>query len=135
MAEGARPTSSGPGRVLVTVYAVFAVAAGSRSGVQMATRFDEAPLAYVLSAFAAVVYVVATAALAWPWRGSRWVATVACTIELLGVLAIGSYSLLVPARFPDETVWSLYGRGYLFVPLVLPVLGLAWLRRTRPRRR
>ena len=33
--------------------------------------------------------------------------------------------------FPDATVWSQYGLGYGFVPLVLPVVGLWWLRRTR----
>jgi hypothetical protein len=35
------------------------------------------------------------------------------------------------AEFPDQTVWSLYGVGYGFVPLVLPVLGLLRLRATR----
>ena len=38
-------------------------------------------------------------------------------------------SLVDRAAFPDETVWSGYGRGYFFVPLVLPVLGLALLLR------
>ena len=37
------------------------------------------------------------------------------------------------AAFPDATVWSSYGGGYGYVPLVLPVLGLLWLRRTRAR--
>jgi hypothetical protein len=34
-------------------------------------------------------------------------------------------------------VWSSYGSGYGFVPLVLPVFGLLWLRRwtKRPRAR
>ncbi|NIJ09879.1 hypothetical protein FHU38_000223 [Saccharomonospora amisosensis] len=127
-------TATGPGRVLVAIYAIFAVAATSRAAVQLATRFDEAPLPYALSAFAAVVYVVATVALAkasttW-WR----VALTACSIELAGVLAVGTLSLLDPAAFPDETVWSDYGRGYLFIPLVLPVVGLLWLRRTAPNR-
>jgi len=30
-------------------------------------------------------------------------------------------------------VWSVYGRGYAFVPLVLPFVGLWWLWHTRPR--
>jgi hypothetical protein len=50
-------------------------------------------------------------------------------VELVGVLVIGTLSLVDRAAFPDETVWSVYGQGYLFVPLVLPVLGLAFLRR------
>ena len=120
-------TTGGPGRVLVAVYAVFALAAGARAAVQLSTRFAEAPVAYLLSALAAVVYVVATVALA---RRGRRVALVAITVELVGVLVVGTLSLVDRAAFPDETVWSAYGRGYLFIPLVLPVLGLLFLRRT-----
>ena len=128
MAEPAR----GAGRILVAVYAVFAVAATSRAAYQLATRFDEAPLPYVLSAVAAVVYVVATVALS--RSGPFWwrVALVACSFELVGVLAVGTASLVDEDAFPDATVWSQFGAGYGFVPLVLPVLGLLWLRRTRP---
>ncbi|MFS8478762.1 MAG: hypothetical protein FWJ93_07325 [Micromonosporaceae bacterium] len=123
-----RPTGVGPGRVLVGVYAFFALSAGARSAFQIATRFAEAPLAYLLSALAAAIYLVAAVGLA---RSSRTVALVCCGIELAGVLVIGTLSLLVPSAFPDETVWSTYGLGYLFVPLVLPVLGLLWLHHTR----
>ena len=45
------------------------------------------------------------------------------------MLAVGTWSLADPATFPDATVWSSYGSGYGFVPLVLPVFGLLWLRR------
>jgi hypothetical protein len=111
---------------------VFALAAGARAGVQIATRFHEAPVAYLLSAFAAAVYIVATVTLARSGRTSHRIAVTSCTIELLGVLAVGTYSLTDRAAFPDATVWSSYGSGYGFVPLVLPVLGLLWLRRNRP---
>ena len=134
MDEG-RPTASGPGRLLVLVYAVFAISATARAGYQLATQFSEAAVAYVLSAFAALVYIVATVSLARRGPRSRQVAVAACSIELLGVLAVGTVSLLVPAEFPDATVWSGYGAGYGFVPLVLPVLGLLWLRHTAPGRR
>ena len=127
---GPRPTRSGPGRVLVAVYAVFALAATSRAGVQLATDFSEAPLAYLLSAFSAVVYVIATVALATDRRWSRALAFTACSVELAGVLVVGTLSLLDRSAFPDSTVWSGYGSGYGFVPLVLPVVGLWWLRRT-----
>jgi cytochrome bd-type quinol oxidase subunit 2 len=125
-----RPTYSGPGRVLVAVYAVFALAATARAGVQIATKFTEAPVAYLLSGLAAVVYIVATVALARSGPTARRVAFVACSVELAGVLIVGTLSLAWPDAFPDETVWSGYGRGYGFVPLVLPVLGLLWLRRS-----
>jgi hypothetical protein len=128
--EQVRPTATGPGRALVAVYALFAVAATSRAGVQIATRFHEAPLAYLLSAFAAGVYVVATVGLGRHGTWARRLATVACSVELAGVLAVGTLSVAAPQDFPDETVWSGYGRGYGFIPLVLPVVGLWWLRRT-----
>jgi cytochrome bd-type quinol oxidase subunit 2 len=127
---GPRPTATGPGRVLVAVYAVFALAATSRAAVQIATDFAEAPLAYLLSAFSAVVYIVATVALARRGKGARRVALITITIELVGVLVIGTVSLVAPEHFPRATVWSGYGSGYGFVPLVLPIVGLWWLRRT-----
>ena len=123
------PTGTGPARALVAVYGVFALAAGARATVQLSTRFSEAPVAYLLSAFAAAVYVVATVGLVRGGRGGRRLALTAITVELVGVLVVGTLSLLDRAAFPDETVWSAYGRGYFFVPLVLPVLGLLWLRR------
>jgi hypothetical protein len=123
----AEPTGRGPGRLLVAVYATFAVAASSRAGYQLATRFGEAPLAYALSAVAAAVYVVATVALL---RDARRLALASIGFELAGVLGVGLWSVLDTDRFPDETVWSSFGAGYGYVPLVLPVLGLLWLRRT-----
>ena len=124
---------SGPGRVLIAVYGVFALAAGARAAVQIATQFHEAPVAYLLSAFAAAVYIVATVTLARSGRTSHRIAVASCTIELVGVVTVGTYSLADSAAFPDATVWSSYGNGYGYVPLVLPVLGLLWLRRTRAR--
>ncbi len=112
------------------VYAIFAVAATARSIVQIATKFDEAPVAYLLSALAAGIYVVATVALARGDRTSRRVATVSISVELAGVLAVGTLSLLLPDAFPSASVWSGFGVGYGFVPLVLPFVGLWWLRHT-----
>lgn len=121
-------TSRGFGRTLVAVYAVFALAAAARSIYQLLTKADEAPVAYALSAFAGVVYVVATVALA---RNLRQLALVTISIELAGVLTVGLMSVLDDDLFPDQTVWSGFGEGYVFIPLVLPVIGLWWLHRTR----
>lgn len=129
-AETPRPTGRGFGRVLVVVYALFALAATARSVVQIATKFDEAPVAYLLSAFAAVVYIVATVALARGDSTSRRVATIAISVELVGVLSVGALSLVLPEAFPAASVWSGFGAGYGFLPLVLPFIGLWWLRRT-----
>ena len=126
-----RRTNSGAGRALVAVYGVFALAATARAGVQLATRYNEAPIAYLLSAVAGVIYILATITLARGTAASRRVAIVAIVIELIGVLTVGTLSVVDPEAFPRATVWSVYGIGYGFVPLVLPVLGLLWLRRTR----
>ncbi|MDQ1536924.1 MAG: hypothetical protein QOE58_1317 [Actinomycetota bacterium] len=124
------PTGQGFGRILVAVYGLFAIAATSRSAVELITKFDKAPLAYLLSAFAAIVYIVATVSLARRSATSRRLATLAISIELIGVLAVGAASVWFSA-FKVPTVWSGFGSGYGFVPLVLPFVGLWWLRHTR----
>ncbi|CAM3879141.1 hypothetical protein KIPE111705_29475 [Kibdelosporangium persicum] len=128
MADLRETTRSGPGRLLIAVYAVFVIAATARSAVQIATRFDRAPLAYVLSAVAAVIYIVALVCLVKGSRTSRRIVVISCVVELVGVLVVGTVSLFAPQLFPDATVWSCYGRGYGFVPVVLPILGLWWIR-------
>ena len=135
MASPPGSTRTGPGRVLVAIYALFALSASARAGVQIATKFGTAPVAYLLSAFAALVYILATVTLAVGTPTARRIAVLSCSIELVGVLAVGTWSLADPASFPDATVWSGYGSGYGFVPLVLPVFGLLWLRRWTRRAR
>lgn len=136
--QGARPETrngrrmSGIGRVLVAVYGVLALAAVGRSFFQIVSKFDEAPLAYALSALAAVVYVVATVALVLSGRGWYRVAWATIAFEFTGVVVVGLLSVVFPELFPDDTVWSWFGRGYLFIPLVLPVLGMWWLAKHRP---
>lgn len=121
-------TSHGFGRVLVAIYAVFALAASARSIFQLITQVDsDTVVPYVLSAFAGVVYVVATYALS---QSRRRLAGVTIGIELVGVVTVGILSLADASLFPDQTVWSDFGAGYGYVPLVLPVVGLWWLRRT-----
>ena len=126
-----RPTGEGFGRLLVAVYGVLALAALARSLYQLTQQLEQAPLAYTLSAFAAAVYVVATIALAkgrGRWRTVAWCAVL---VEAVGVVVIGTHSLVDPAAYPDETVWSAYGQGYGYVPFVLPFVGIWWLWRTR----
>jgi hypothetical protein len=117
-----RTTGSGFGRILVFVYGIFALAATARSVVQLATKASEAPVAYSLSLLSGIVYCVATWALA---KNRRRVALAAVLVELVGVLVIGTLSQ--PANIDRATVWSTYGNGYGYVPLVLPFVGLWWL--------
>lgn len=123
-----RDIGTGPGRILVAVYAVFAVAATGRSLVQLGTEADRAPLAYSLSLLAAVLYLVATACLLLGGPTARRVALVSVVVEAAGVLVVGTLSYVATDLFPDRTVWSHFGQGYGFLPLVLPFLGLWWLR-------
>jgi len=115
--------------VLITVYLILAIGATLRAVYQIVAKFDEAPLAYTLSLVSGLVYIVATVALikrAGAWRTVAWVTLI---FEFVGVLVVGTLSLLVPALFAHPSVWSWFGAGYLMVPLVLPVLGMVWLRR------
>ena len=118
----------GPGRLLIAIYGVFALSATARASYQLITEFNEAPVAYLLSAVSAIVYIIATVALA---RGeqSRRLAYATVVFELVGVLAVGAMSLILPTLFAHPSVWSGFGIGYGFIPLLLPVLGLIWLRR------
>ncbi|WP_323101620.1 hypothetical protein [Intrasporangium sp. YIM S08009] len=123
-------TGHGFGRVLVAVYGLLALAATGRSILQISEYFDRAPVSYVLSALAAVIYLVATIGLARGDRASVRLATVALSVELIGVLVVGTLSYVVPSAFPDKTVWSHFGSGYGYVPLVLPIVGLWWIHHT-----
>lgn len=128
-----RGIGAGPGRLLTALYALFALAASGRSAVQLLLYAERAPLAYGLSAVAAVVYLLATTCFLIGNR-ARAVAIAACAVEAVGVLVVGAASYLVPEYFPDRTVWSHFGQGYGYLPLVLPFMGLWWLLRPHPRR-
>jgi hypothetical protein len=119
----------GVGRLLIAVYGVFAISATARASFQLIAKFEEAPVAYSLSALSALVYVIATITMA---KASwRHLAAYAIWFELIGVLAVGTLSFVAPALFAHPSVWSEFGVGYAYIPLLLPVLGLIWLRKQR----
>ncbi|MEU8882353.1 hypothetical protein [Streptomyces hydrogenans] len=122
---------TGPGMLLVWLYGVMSVGAASRSVYEISAKFDEAPLAYTLSAVAAVVYVFITYTLVRGGETARRAALVCCAAELAGVLVVGTWTLVAPSAFPDSTVWSQFGYGYVFIPVLLPLSGIWWLRRSR----
>ncbi|MFB8772781.1 hypothetical protein [Streptomyces broussonetiae] len=130
-ARGGTRLISGPGLLLVWLYGVMVVGAVSRSVYQIATEFDRAPLAYSLSAVAGLVYGFITYTLVRGGETARRVAVACCAAELVGVLVVGTWTLADPSAFPDATVWSDYGMGYLFIPVLLPLSALYWLRRAR----
>ena len=124
----AKTQNRGVGTLVIAIYGVFALSASVRAGYQLLRKYEEAPLAYWLSLLAAVVYIVATFALA---RGNFALANKTLIFELAGVLVIGTLSLTVPSLFAHPSVWSFYGMGYGFIPLLLPMFGLWWLRRVK----
>jgi hypothetical protein len=113
------------------VYAVFAVSSTARASFQVITKFEDAPLAYSLSLLSALVYILATVSLA--RSGTTWnkVAVAAVVFELVGVLSVGTLSFVAPELFDHASVWSGFGSGYGYLPLVLPILGLIWIRKAR----
>lgn len=130
-ATGRTRLISGPGMLLVWLYGVMVVGAVSRSAVQISTEFDKAPLAYSLSAVAGLVYGFITYSLVRGGEKARRAALVCCAAELAGVLVVGTWTLVEPSAFPDATVWSDYGMGYLFIPVLLPLSAMYWLRKAR----
>lgn len=123
--------NSGFGRLLIVIYWVFSLSAGARAAYQLIRKFDEAPLSISLSALSAVIYIVATVFLAKRDAASWKIAFTAILVELLGVLGVGFFSYARPDLFPLASVWSHFGQGYGYVPLVLPIVGLWWLFHTR----
>jgi len=113
---------------LIVAYAVLALAALGRSSYQISTKFADAPLAYTISAVSAVLYAVIAFAL---WKGIRRLALVGSSIELAGVLIVGTLGYIESSWWPDETVWTGYGSAYGWVPLALPMLALWALLRSR----
>lgn len=127
MAKQAR--TLGVGRLLIVFYAVFAVSSTARASFQILTKFDQAPLAYSLSLVSALVYILATISLA--RSGKKWerIAFWSVVFELVGVLTVGTLSFVAPELFAHPSVWSGFGSGYGYIPMVLPILGLLWLRK------
>ena len=131
----ARPRTSGAGRTLIVFYGILTIAALARSVFEIVVHFDVAPLAYLLSLFSGVVYLIATIALVTPGRRAFRTAQVTITIELIGVIVVGALSVIDFSLFPFEgdrsTVWAYFGLEYLLIPLALPILGLLFLRSQR----
>lgn len=111
------------GRILVFVYGVLALSATGRSVKQLLWNFHDAPVQYLLSGFSAIVYIAATVALG---TNHRRTAIGVMLVELVGVLAIGATNpaSVVPHK---QTVWTDFGSGYGYVPLVLPFVVIGWL--------
>ena len=126
-----KPNRKGAQQLFIAVYAIFALAASARALFQIATKFSEAPLAFSLSALAAMVYILVTVALI--KASTPWLKLLRVTLifELVGEVTVGILSITDPAAFAHPSVWSGFGQGYGYLPLLLPIAGLVWLSRHR----
>lgn len=115
--------------VIVALYTVLALAAAGRASVQLADDPGHAPFAYGLTAVAAVVYITGAVLIRRSSPRARAAARLVCLSELVGVLIVGTLSLIERDWFPESSVWSVYGAGYGFIPLFLPPAALWWLGR------
>ena len=111
------------GSLLVSIYGILAFAAIGRSAYELMFKFSQAPIPYALSFFSALVYLVATLALVRNTNRSSKFARVAISIEMVGVIVVGILRFTAPTLFtyagkPVHTVWSYFGIGYGFVPLL-----------------
>lgn len=85
-----------------------------------------------LSTFVGVLYIFIIVGLRQRSPRAWWITLALLAIELAGVLIVGTIDV-VWHPFPYATVWSNYGIGYFFMPLVLPFLGLTWILRRETR--
>ncbi len=126
-------TQAGGSRVLMFAYGVLAISAGVRALYQVFTKLSEAPLPYLLTTVAALIYGVACIGFGRKSPAAWRITLAVCSFEFLGVLSVGILTLIEPSWFPDATVWSDFGVGYGFAPLLLPIIGVWWLNRAQTR--
>lgn len=115
------------GYVLAVSYPVLALSTGVRALYQLLVRTD---IVYyfppLMSAVAAVCYLLATVGFAYRRRWSWWLSVAVLGIETLLTLAVGTWSYVDP-ELVGRTVWRHFGEDYGYFPFFQPLLGLIWL--------
>ncbi len=111
---------------LALLYLFWAVALCSRAGWQYFTRHGNLWPTH-LSLLAGLVYI---AIVVWAWRGQHHALRIGLVFELMGVIVISIGEHIWP--LPYTSAWSHFGAGYLWMPLILPILGLIHLYRNPP---
>jgi hypothetical protein len=133
-AQSDRVTSvRGASDVLGFFYALWSFSALGRSSWEY--LFKQNVATYVpahLSTFVGVLYIIIIVGLRRRTPRWWWATLALLIVELAGVLIVGTIDV-VWQPFPYATVWSKYGIGYFFMPLVLPFVGLAYLLRQETR--
>ena len=104
----------------MAMYGFWSLAVLSRALVQYATRSPIA-LPTHLSLLAGIVYL---AIAVWAWHGRIQRVRLGLWVELVGVFVVSIGESYVP--LPYASAWSQFGAGYLWLPLLLPIIGIVF---------
>jgi hypothetical protein len=129
-----RKAARGAPDVLAFFYGLWAFSALGRSSYEYLLK-NPRPANLVpahLSTFVGLLYIFIIVGLRRRSPRAWWVTLALLSVELAGVLIVGTLDVVWRA-FPYATVWSQYGRGYFFMPLLLPFVGLAYMLRQETR--
>jgi hypothetical protein len=125
-------TARGASDVLGFFYALWSFSALGRSSYEYLFKRPTTYIPAHLSTFVGLLYILIIVGLR--RRSPRWwrLTLALLIVELAGVLIVGTIDV-VWRPFPYATVWSNYGVGYFFMPLLLPFAGLWWMLRKATR--
>ena len=129
-----RKVLGGASDTLAFFYGLWAFSALGRSSYEYLFK-NPRPANLVpahLSTFVGVLYIFIIVGLRRRTPRAWWVTLALLIVELSGVLIVGTLDVFWHA-FPYATVWSQYGKGYFFMPLLLPFVGLAYMLRRETR--
>lgn len=128
-----KQASRGAADVLGFFYGLWSFSALGRSSYEYLFKPNVAT--YVpahLSTFVGALYILIIVGLRKRSPRWWWLTLALLIVELTGVLLVGTIDVIWHP-FPYATVWSKYGIGYFFMPLVLPFAGLTYLLRKETR--
>ncbi len=116
----------GASDALALFYGLWAVSALGRALYQYIVRRPPDLTPTHISAFVGALYLLIIIGLRRRSPRAWWATLALLGIELAGVLLVGTVDV-VWRPFPYASVWSGYGAGYFYMPLILPIAGLWWL--------
>jgi len=126
-------TARGASDVLGFFYGLWAFSALGRSSWEY--LFKQNVRTYVpahLSTFVGLLYIFIIIGLHRRTPRWWWITLGLLIAELAGVLIVGTIDVIW-RPFPYATVWSNFGIGYFFMPLLLPFVGLWYMLRKQTR--
>ncbi|GAB4199512.1 MAG: hypothetical protein OHK0022_19800 [Roseiflexaceae bacterium] len=123
-----RQPSIGAAEGLTFFYGLWAFSALGRAVYQYGFRHPESFTPTHISTFVGALYLLIIVGLRRRSPVAWWATLALLAVELAGVLVVGTIDLIW-RPFPYASVWSQYGSGYFYMPLLMPIAGLAWLLR------